>query len=88
MNIIVEDMIVESQTQNSVAFYIVYGSVWDVIVKSHWQTSIATYIVKSTMGDVIVKSYKQNILAINFMESNKEIDKGHMQHSVLSNMKG
>jgi hypothetical protein len=36
------------------------------------------------VGDVIVKSHKQNSVAINFVDSNEEINKGHMQLSVLS----
>jgi hypothetical protein len=65
----------------------VYSTVGDMIVKSHKQTSVAIYIVKSTVGDVIMKSYKQNSIAINFVDSNEEINNGHMQHSVLSSRK-
>ena len=33
-----------------------------------------------------MKSYRQNRIAINFVDSD-EINKGHMQHSVLSSRK-
>ena len=84
MNSTEEDVIVKGHKQNSVAIYIVNSTMGDIFAKSHNQNSAAIYIVKSTVGDVIVKSHKQNSVAINFVDSNEEINKRLMQHSVLS----